>query len=227
MKNKLLLVEDESDLRLIIADVLKDEGYEILSATNGLEGLKKVKEEKPDIVVSDVMMPQMDGFTMAKEIRKLNAHIPILFLTAKSSIEDIEEGFETGANDYIKKPFELRELLIRIKALLRKHIHPEIEEHIYEIGDFLFNSTSQVLKFENTEYNLSNFESKILEKLIANIGHTVYSSEMMLGIWQNDDISNRNSLHGYIHKLRRLLSRDPKINIINQRGFGYMLIVKQ
>lgn len=220
-------MEDEPDLRLIIADVLKDEGYEILSATNGLEGLKKVKEEKPDIVVADVMMPQMDGFTMAKEIRKLNAHIPILFLTAKSSIEDIEEGFETGANDYIKKPFELRELLIRIKALLRKHIRPEIEEYIYEIGDFLFNSTSQVLKFENTEYNLSNFESKVLEKLIENIGHTVYSSEMMLGIWQNDDISNRNSLHGYIHKLRRLLSRDPKINIINQRGFGYMLIVKQ
>ena len=227
MKNKIILVEDESDLRLIINDVLRDEGYEVLNASNGLEGLSKVKEENPDIVVADVMMPQMDGFTLAKEIRKFNSHVPILFLTAKSSIEDIEEGFETGANDYIKKPFELKELIIRIKALLRKYIKPEIEERIYEIGNYHFNSTSQILKFENSEFNLSNFESKILQKLVTNIGKTVNSTEMMLGIWQNDDISNRNSLHGYIHKLRRLLSKDPKVNIINQRGFGYMLIVKR
>ena len=227
MKNKILFVEDEPDLRLIITDVLRAEGYEVWNASNGLEGLKKVKEEKPDIIVADVMMPQMDGFKMAKEIRKLNSKVPILFLTAKSSIEDIEEGFEIGANDYLKKPFELRELIIRIKALLRKNIGPEIEERIYEIGSYLFNSTSQILKVENTEYNLSNFESKILEKLVANIGYTVESTEMMMEIWQNDDISNRNSLHGYIHKLRRFLEYDPNINIINQRGFGYMLIVKQ
>ena len=131
MKNKILLVEDESDLRMISSDVLKDEGYEVLNASNGLEGLKKVKEENPDLIVADVMMPRMDGFTMVKEIREFNSHIPILFLTAKSSIEDIEEGFETGANDYIKKPFELRELIIRIKALLRKYIRPEIKDHIY------------------------------------------------------------------------------------------------
>ena len=227
MKNKILFVEDESDLRLIITDVLREEGYVVLNASNGLEGLKKVKEEKPDIIVADVMMPQMDGFKMAKEIRKLNSKVPILFLTAKSSIEDLEEGFEVGANDYLKKPFELRELIVRIKALLRKNIRPEIEERIYEIGKYLFNSTSQILKVENTEYNLSNFESKILEKLVANIGFTVDSTEMMMEIWQNDDISNRNSLHGYIHKLRRFLSKDPKVNIINQRGFGYMLIVKR
>ena len=227
MKNKILFVEDESDLRLIITDVLREEGYVVLNASNGLEGLKKVKEEKPDIIVADVMMPQMDGFKMAKEIRKLNSKVPILFLTAKSSIEDLEEGFEAGANDYLKKPFELRELIVRIKALFRKNIRPEIEERIYEIGKYLFNSTSQILKVENTEYNLSNFESKILEKLVTNIGSTVDSTEMMMEIWQNDDISNRNSLHGYIHKLRRFLDYDPNINIINQRGFGYMLIVKQ
>ena len=227
MRNKILLVEDESDLRLIISDVLKDEGYEVLNASNGLEGLKIVKEENPDLVVADVMMPLMDGFRMAKEIRKFNSHLPILFLTAKSTIEDIEEGFETGADDYIKKPFELRELLVRIKALFRKYIRSEIQEQIYEVGKFLFIPSLQILKYENSEYNLSNFESKILEKLVAEMGHTVYSSEMMLGIWQNDYISNRNSLHGYIHKLRKLLSKDPDINIINQRGFGYMLIVKQ
>lgn len=223
---KILLVEDESDLSLIISDVLTQEGYRVLNASDGLEGLRKFKDENPHIVVADVMMPKMDGFTMAGEIRKLDSNIPILFLTARSTIDDVEEGFEAGANDYIKKPFELRELMIRIKALLRKYIQTPMEEHIYEIGNYLFNSTSQILKWENSEYNLSNFETKILEKLVANIGNTVYFSEMMMEIWQNDEISVRNSLHGYIHKLRRLLSRDPNVNIINQRGFGYMLIVR-
>lgn len=223
---KILLVEDESDLSLIISDVLTQEGYRVLNASDGLEGLRKFKDENPHIVVADVMMPKMDGFTMAGEIRKLDSNIPILFLTARSTIDDVEEGFEAGANDYIKKPFELRELMIRIKALLRKYIQTPMEEHIYEIGNYLFNSTSQILKWENSEYNLSNFETKILEKLVANIGNTVYFSEMMMEIWQNDEISVRNSLHGYIHKLRRLLSRDLNVNIINQRGFGYMLIVR-
>lgn len=227
MKNKLLLVEDEPDLRLIVSEVLTDEGYEVLKASTGLEGLNIVKTEKPDIVVADVMMPVMDGFTMAKEIRKFNSNIPILFLTAKNSIDDIEEGFETGANDYIKKPFEFRELIVRIRALLRKYIQSNVEEQIYQIGNYAFNASSQILKYMGKEYILSNFETKVLEKLVSNMGKTVNSSDLMLSIWQNDDIYNRNSLHGYIHKLRRFLSLDPKVNIINQRGFGYMLIVKQ
>lgn len=227
MKNKLLLVEDEPDLRLIVSEVLTDEGYEVLTASTGLEGLNMVKTEKPDIVVADVMMPVMDGFTMAKEIRKFNSNVPILFLTAKNTIDDIEEGFETGANDYLKKPFEFRELIVRIRALLRKYIQSNVEEQIYQIGNYIFNASSQILKYMGKEYILSNFETKILEKLVSNMGKTVDSSDLMLSIWQNDDICNRNSLHGYIHKLRRFLSLDPKVNIINQRGFGYMLIVKQ
>ena len=227
MKNKLLLVEDEPDLRLIVSEVLTDEGYEVLKASTGLEGLNMVKTEKPDIVVADVMMPVMDGFTMAKEIRKFNSNVPILFLTAKNTIDDIEEGFETGANDYLKKPFEFRELIVRIRALLRKYIQSNVEEQIYQIGNYAFNASLQILKYIEKEYILSNFETKILEKLVANKGKTVDSSALMLSIWQNDDIYNRNSLHGYIHKLRRFLSLDPKVNIINQRGFGYMLIVKQ
>lgn len=227
MKNKLLLVEDEPDLRLIVSEVLTDEGYEVLIASTGLEGLNMVKTEKPDIVVADVMMPVMDGFTMAKEIRKFNSNVPILFLTAKNTIDDIEEGFETGANDYLKKPFEFRELIVRIRALLRKYIQSNVEEQIYQIGNYAFNASSQILKYMGIEYILSNFETKILEKLVSNMGKTVDSSDLMLSIWQNDDIYNRNSLHGYIHKLRRFLSLDPKVNIINQRGFGYMLIVKQ
>ena len=206
MKNKILLAEDESDLRLIIRDVLKDEGYEVLAVSNGLEGLNRVKTENPDIVVADVMMPIMDGFSMAREIRKFNSNIPILFLTAKNTIEDIEEGFETGANDYLRKPFEFRELIIRIKALLGKYIKPNMDSKIYAIGNYIFDSASQILRLDEKEFILSNFETKILERLVSNIGNTVDASDIMLSIWHNDYLSNRNSLHGYIHKLRNLLN---------------------
>ena len=121
MSNKILFVEDEEDLTLIVTDTLRGQGYDVITAANGIEGLEKFKTEPADIVVADVMMPKMDGFTMAKEIRKSSLTVPVLFLTAKSTIEDVEEGFEIGANDYLKKPFELRELIVRIKALLRRH----------------------------------------------------------------------------------------------------------
>ncbi len=121
MNNKILFVEDEEDLTLIVADTLRGQGYDVVIATDGIEGLEKFKTIGADIVVADVMMPQKDGFSMAKEIRKLSSTVPLLFLTAKSTIDDVEKGFEIGANDYLKKPFELRELLVRIKALLRRY----------------------------------------------------------------------------------------------------------
>nr|MDE7189953.1 response regulator transcription factor [Muribaculaceae bacterium] len=121
MGNKILFVEDEEDLTLIVADTLREQGYDVITATNGLEGLEQFKSEGADIVVADVMMPKMDGFSMGKQIRKLSSTVPLLFLTAKSTIEDVEQGFEIGANDYLKKPFELRELIVRIKALLRRY----------------------------------------------------------------------------------------------------------
>lgn len=118
MKNKVLVVEDETDLTLIVADTLCGLGYYVFTAADGVEGLEKFKSDGADIIVADVMMPRMDGFTMAKEIRKLSPSVPLLFLTAKSAVEDVEEGFEIGANDYLKKPFELRELTVRIKGRL-------------------------------------------------------------------------------------------------------------
>ena len=124
MGNKILFVEDEEDLTLIVTDTLRGQGYWVVTAADGIAGLEKFKSEGADIVVADVMMPKMDGFSMAKEIRKLSPTVPLLFLTAKSTIDDVEEGFEIGANDYLKKPFELRELIVRIKALLRRfNIH--------------------------------------------------------------------------------------------------------
>ena len=226
MKYKILLVEDEADLSLIVAETLRGQGYEVLTAANGIEGLDRFKSEGADIVVADVMMPRMDGFTMAKEIRKMAPAVPLLFLTAKSSIDDVEEGFEIGANDYLKKPFELRELIVRIKALLRRYDAGKIEEIKFSIGRYVFNTTTQTLSVGDNSVELSHFEARILERLVTNIGKTVDASELMIAVWQRDEPSNRNSLHGYIHKLRRALRHDPSIAIINQRGFGYMLTVK-
>ena len=225
MSNKILFVEDEEDLTLIVADTLRGQGYDVVTAADGIEGLEKFKTEAADIVVADVMMPKMDGFTMAKEIRKLSPTVPLLFLTAKSTIDDIEEGFEIGANDYLKKPFELRELIVRIKALLRRYNTNRGEDIKFSIGRYTFNVTTQSLSLEERSVELSHFEAKILERLATSIGKTVDASELMIAVWQRDEPSNRNSLHGYIHKLRRALRHDPAISIINQRGFGYMLTI--
>ncbi len=226
MSNKILFVEDEEDLTLIVADTLRGQGYEVVTAVDGEDGLEKFKTEGADIVVADVMMPKMDGFTMSKEIRKLSPTVPLLFLTAKSTMDDVEQGFEIGANDYLKKPFELRELIVRIKALLRRYGDNRTEDIRFAIGTYIFNVTTQTLSFGDKETELSHFEAKILERLATNIGKTVDASELMIAVWQRDEQSNRNSLHGYIHKLRRALRHDPTISIINQRGFGYMLVIR-
>ena len=226
MSNKILFVEDEEDLTLIVADTLRGQGYDVITAADGIEALEKFKTEAADIVVADVMMPKMDGFTMAKEIRKISPTIPLLFLTAKSTIDDIEEGFEIGANDYLKKPFELRELIVRIKALLRRYSTNRSEDIKFSIGRYIFNVTTQTLSLEERSVELSHFEAKVLERLATSIGKTVDASELMIAVWQRDEPSNRNSLHGYIHKLRRILRHDQSVNILNQRGFGYKLSVK-
>ena len=226
MSNKILFVEDEEDLTLIVADTLRGQGYDVITAADGIQGLEKFKSEGADIVVADVMMPKMDGFTMAKEIRKLSPTVPLLFLTAKSTIDDVEQGFEIGANDYLKKPFELRELIVRIKALLRRYGDNRTEDIRFAIGAYTFNVTTQTLSFGDKETELSHFEAKILERLATNIGKTVDASELMIAVWQRDEQNNRNSLHGYIHKLRRTMRHDPAISIINQRGFGYMLVIR-
>ena len=227
MNAKILFVEDERDLSLIVCDTLRQQGYDVVVAFDGIEGLAKYKTENADLIVADVMMPRLDGFAMAKEIRRISTSVPIIFLTAKCTIDDIEEGFDIGANDYLKKPFELRELLVRIKALLRNKTNYHAENNVYSIGGYKLDATNQLLIFYEKEMAISNIEARILEKLASNIGKTVDASELMIAVWGRDEVSNRNSLHGYIHKLRRAFRHGPNISIINQRGFGYMLSVKK
>lgn len=226
MAYKILLVEDEKDLAMIVADTLSAQGYEVAVASDGVEGLTKFKSHIPDIVIADVMMPRLDGFRMARNIRVISPDVPLLFLTAKSSVDDVEEGFEVGANDYLRKPFEFRELIARIKALLRRRAQQNQIDMVFKIGNFTFNPSTQQLIINDRKKELTNLESRMLEKLVANIGKTVDASEIMVAVWGRDDISNRNSMHSFIHKLRRVLGSDSGVTIINQRGFGYMLTVK-
>lgn len=238
-KNKItvLLVEDEQTLAMIIKDTLEENDFIIHTANDGEEGLSLFFELHPDVLVADVMMPKMDGFEMVRRIRQTDKHTPVLFLTARSAINDVVEGFELGANDYLKKPFGMQELIVRIKALVGKVFSftetiPE-EKTGFEIGNYRFNSVTQKLNYIgtavsphiNTEMELSYRESEILKRLCENQNHVVNTQNVLLDLWGDDSFFNSRSLHVFITKLRHKLSQDNSIRIVNVRGIGYKLIV--
>lgn len=226
MGDRILLVEDDSTLSMIVSETLQRDGFDVMTAGNGEEGFRMFTRHGADLIVADVMMPEMDGFEMGRKIRQINRSVPLLFLTAKSGIEDIVEGFELGGNDYLKKPFKMLELIVRIKALLGRNIRDE--NNRLEIGNYTLDVSTQLLMYpEKESIELSLIETRLLKELIANAGYTVNASTMMQLIWQRDDPYSRNSLHGFIHKLRHYLRYDPSISLLNQRGTGYMLTIKE
>lgn len=224
MKTKILLVEDEPALAMIIKDVLEKKDFAVSCATNGNEGLEMFHKLNPDIVVADIMMPKMDGFSMAQLIRQTDKHTPILFLSAKSKTDDVVQGFEIGGNDYLKKPFSMEELIVRIKALLNR-VQPETNKNkIYRLGDFTFDPLLQKLIHPQKEEILSHREAAILERLCANQNNIVENKAILLELWGDDSFFNTRSLHVFIVKIRKKLSLDPKVQIINIRSIGYKMI---
>lgn len=224
-KIHVLLVEDEKTLSMIIKDTLEEQGFLISIAFNGEEGLRTFHTQKPDVVVADVMMPRMDGFEMVRRIRQTDRTTPVLFLTARSGINDVVEGFELGANDYLKKPFSMQELIIRIKALLHKAFVNKEQTNLFEIGNYLFNAVSQQLSYAGTSQELSHRESEILRRLCEHRNEVVNTQSILLELWGDDSFFNSRSLHVFITKLRHKLSKDERIRIVNVRGIGYKLIV--
>ena len=224
----ILLVEDESTLAMIIKDTLEGQGFRIRLAKDGEEGLQSFFREKPDVLVADVMMPRMDGFEMVRRLRKADKRTPVLFLTARSAINDVVEGFELGANDYLKKPFGMQELIVRIKALLGRAIRTEdspARPEVYEIGAYVFTPRTQRLLHNGTETELSHRESEILRRLCEQQDQVVDMRTVLLDLWGDDTFFNQRSLHVFITKLRHKLSKDGRIRIVNVRGIGYKLIV--
>ena len=221
-----LLVEDEVTLAMIIKDTLEESGFTIHTAGDGEEGLHLFFELRPDVLVADVMMPKMDGFEMVRRIRQTDKQTPVLFLTARSAINDVVEGFELGANDYLKKPFGMQELIIRIKALMGKAFSftEQKPSSRFEIGSYLFDPVAQTLLRAGERQELSHRESEILKRLCENRNQVVNTQDVLLDLWGDDSFFNSRSLHVFITKLRHKLSQDEQIRIVNGRGIGYKLI---
>ena len=226
-KLKVLLAEDDRNLGNILKSYLEAKMYETTLCVNGQEALQAYAKNKFDVCIIDVMMPVMDGFSLAKEIRLDNKHIPILFLTAKSLQEDKIKGFELGADDYITKPFSMEELLVRMKAILRRaSVGPLPGEGItsFEIGKYEFDYNRQTLSFEQDVQKLTSKETELLKLLCDSMNNVLDRKIALHKIWNDDSYFNARSMDVYIAKLRKYLKKDPTVEIINVHGSGFKLI---
>ena len=221
--SKILLAEDELALGQIVKESLETKGFEVIFCKDGMEALVEYQKDRPDLLVLDVMMPKKDGFSLAKEIRMQDMAIPILFLTAKSQTQDVVEGFTIGGNDYLKKPFSIEELIVRIKNLLKQK-----DENTFEtiaIGSYLFEFKKQQLKYKAEDsISLTHREAHLLFHLYNNKNKVLDRSIILKKLWGDDDFFNARSMDVFITKLRKKLKKDINIQIINVRGYGYKLV---
>jgi DNA-binding response OmpR family regulator len=228
MSIKVLLAEDETALAHIIRESLEERDYKVVLCPNGKVAFEQYEAQKPDIVVLDVMMPLMDGFEVARKIRTADRKTPIIFLTAKSQSKDVVAGFELGANDYLKKPFSIEELIIRIQVQLskegvlsRKSMN---ETDVFRFGEFVFHPRKNMVEQGINVMQLTSRESEILKILCQNYQQVVKRQMILQTLWGNDSFFNARSLDVFITKLRKLLVKDPAVQIINVRGVGYKLV---
>ena len=221
---KVVLAEDEPSLGMIVKESLETRGFQVFLAANGEEAYSYYKNEKPEILVLDVMMPKKDGFTLAKEIRNEDSSIPIIFLTAKSQTKDVVDGFQHGGNDYLKKPFSMEELIVRINALIDRVKLKKNNDKI-NLGDYIFNYTKQHLQISNESIPLTHRESELLFHLYEKKNEILDRTFILKKLWGDDDFFNARSMDVFISKLRKKLIKDKNIQIINVRGFGFKLTI--
>lgn len=223
-KIKLLLVEDEITLAQIIKESLETRDFSVLHSPNGEEALQMYRNTSPDILVVDIMMPVKDGLTFTKEIRRSDRETPIIFLTAKSQPQDVVTGFDTGGNDYLKKPFSIEELIVRVKNLLNRKSEFNNRDEIV-LGQYKFNPNNQTLQYKNEKIgSLTSKESQLLLFLSQNKNKIVERNTVLNLIWENNDFYSSRSMDVFISKLRKLLNRDKEVRILNVRGVGFKLI---
>jgi len=220
---KILLVEDDTNLGFIVQDNLKAEGFEVILATDGEQALLTYKKYDFDICILDIMLPKYDGFSIAKDIRKTNANIPILFLSAKTMIEDKIEGFNSGGDDYLTKPFSMAELVLRIKSLLKRIVNIEKSIDGYQLGNIFFDIINYKLINKDQEKKLTKKEAEILKLLCKQKNKVIERDIILKYIWGNDSYFNGRSLDVFITKLRKYLSSDSSISIVNVHGVGFCL----
>jgi two-component system response regulator TrcR len=222
-KPYILLAEDEPALGLIVKESLESRDFAVILCTDGVQAMDQYHLKKPDILVLDVMMPKKDGFTVAKEVREQDDEIPIIFLTAKSQTADVVEGFSIGGNDYLKKPFSVEELIVRIQNLLQRKTLQQKAEAIH-IGEYHFDFTRQELRFRESVQKLTHREAHLLFHLHKNRNAVLDRSLILKKLWGDDDFFSARSMDVFISKLRKKLKDDATIEIVNVRGYGYKLI---
>jgi DNA-binding response OmpR family regulator len=229
MATRILLVEDDPNLGQILKEYLDLKGYQATLARDGEQGFQSFRQQPYDLCIFDVMLPKKDGFSLAREVRAANKQVPIIFLTAKSMKEDTLEGFRVGADDYLTKPFSMEELLLRMKAILRRTQpapgNPEREVPVYTVGSFTFDYEQQLLRHGDKSVKLTSKESELLKLLCVNLNQTLERSLALKLIWRDDSYFNARSMDVYITKLRKYLRDDPNVEIVNVHGTGYKLVV--
>ncbi len=229
-KPRVLLVEDDPNLGNLLLEYLQAKEYDTTLATNGKEGLTQFKNNVFDVCIFDVMMPIMDGFTLAREVRKLDAETPIVFLTAKSMKEDTIEGFNAGGDDYLTKPFSMEELLLRLKAILRRTKNQTLtnsDQNNFEVGNYKFDFNLQKLEVGGKAQKLTTREAELLKLLCINVNDVLDRTFALKSIWHDDNYFNGRSMDVYIAKLRKYLREDPNLEIVNVHGKGFKLLVKK
>lgn len=230
MPAKILYVEDEVFLAKIVKEGLESRGYEVRLVTEGGSVPKAFAEWQPDICVFDVMLPQKDGFELAELIRQNDQETPILFVTAKNETEDVVRGFKVGGNDYIRKPFSLEELVVRLENLLqltRQSPARQMQKELIQLGDFTFSPTKLELAHpEQGATQLSYREVQILNLLCAHTNKVLERKELLLEVWGDDSFFNSRNLDVYIRKLRSYLAKDDRVNILTLKGVGYRFSVE-
>lgn len=224
-KMRILLCEDEESLGMLVREYLQAKGYDAELFLDGEQGLAAFQTERFDMCLLDVMMPRMNGFELAREIRQIDAEVPIVFLTAKNLREDILEGFKLGADDYLTKPFSMDELVYRMEAINRRIKGKTIQAHArYTLGRFIFDTQRQTLTIDGNVKRLTTKETELLSLLCANANKVLLRDVALKTIWVDDNYFNARSMDVYITKLRKILSKDPTVLINNVHGKGYRLV---
>jgi len=229
-KNKVLLVEDDTNFGQVLKNYLELNDFVVELARDGILGLAAFRREKFDICLLDVMMPNMDGFTLAEEIRNVDPDIPLFFLSAKSMKEDVLQGYKLGADDYITKPFDSEVLLHKIRAVLKRNQEMEEKKHSqieWNLGRFHFNSRLRLLKIDDVQHTLSPKENELLTMLAEYKNDLLPRENALKRIWGSDTYFNGRSMDVYIAKLRKYLRADPSVEIVNIHGNGFRLVVPE
>ncbi len=227
MQTEILLVEDDASLGFIIQDNLEMKGWKVDLFADGQAGWEAFRQKKYSLCILDVMLPKIDGFVLAENIRQQNSEVPILFLTARATKEDKISGFKKGADDYITKPFSIEELQYRVAVFLKRSGSIAPQNGVVQLGNYVFDSNNLTLTFDEQKTELTQMEADLLKLFLTHKGKLIKREEILKTVWGSDDVFLGRSLDVFISKLRKYLKADSKIEIVNQFGVGFRLEINE